>query len=335
MNPQPTTSNSLHCWSEYDQVDPKLSGLYSKGKLAQWNGEVSIDWDQPVDPSSPLHAAAFPMLNLPLFRRLSPSQLDELTARFTCLALSQIVHGEQGALLVASRLVTIAPDFDTKLYASTQTVDEARHVEVFSRYLRRCGDIAPLAPRLGAFLDSVIASRSWLEMMIGMQIIVEGAALSSFHVYRQSTRDPLLAQILGKIIQDEARHVGFGSTQLRNSLHEMSDDEKEELADYAYESVMMFARTRYESFRASEDLLNEFGFTMDEVMRDAAIRIRESGQPLADPSRDGITGFILPTLRRLGLLTDRVEKKFDSAKLPPIMVSSLFDALDMLIIEDI
>ncbi|HVQ09444.1 MAG TPA: ferritin-like domain-containing protein [Allosphingosinicella sp.] len=330
MTDELSAPSSLHHWSGYEPSDPKLIALYSKGKTLQWNADTEIDWDQPIDPSSPLHAAAFPLLDLPIFRRLSPTELDHLTEKLTRLALSQIIHGEQGALMVASRLVSIAPDYETKLYAATQTVDEARHVEVFGRYLRRCGGIVPLAPGFGAFLDKVIDADSWLTMVIGMQIIVEGAALSSFHTYRRRSREPLLTGILDRVIRDEARHVGFGSTYLRNNLSEMSDDEREHLADYAYDTVMMFARTRHESFRQSEGILSEFGFSLDEVLHSAAERLQSGEGALADPARDGITEFILPTLTRLGVLTERVKEKFASARLPPIMVSTLLDELDIL-----
>jgi 1,2-phenylacetyl-CoA epoxidase catalytic subunit len=330
MTDKLSASGSLHQWSGYEPSDPKIIALYAKGKALQWNADVELDWDQPVDPSSPLHAGAFPLLDLPVFQRLSSAQLDQLTAKLTRLTLSQIIHGEQGALMVASRLVSIAPDYEAKLYAATQTVDEARHVEVFGRYLKRCGGIVPLAPGFGAFLDKVIDADSWLNMMIGMQIIVEGAALSSFHAYRRRSREPLLSGILDRVIRDEARHVGFGSTYLRNTLGEMSDDERECLADYAYDAVMLFARTRHESFRQSEVFLNEFGFSLDEVLHSAAARLESGGAALADPARDGITEFILPTLTRLGVLTDRVKEKFASARLPPIMASSLLDELDML-----
>jgi hypothetical protein len=133
-------------WSGYDASNPRLIALYAKGKVLQWDGGVAIDWDRPVDPGAPVHAEAFPLLALPIFTRLGPSQRDALTATFMEGALSQFLHGEQGALMVASRLVGACPDYEAKLYAATQTMDEARHVEVFGRYLQRCGTIQPVDP---------------------------------------------------------------------------------------------------------------------------------------------------------------------------------------------
>ena len=46
------------------------------------------------------------------------------------------MHGEQGALLCTAKIVETVPWIDAKYYAATQVMDEARHVEVFSRVPR-------------------------------------------------------------------------------------------------------------------------------------------------------------------------------------------------------
>lgn len=328
-----STFGGQHRWSGYEPSNAKLLAFYAKGKTHQWNAEQEIDWNQEIDPSSPLHASAFPLLDLPVFGKLSSAQFERVTAGFTRLALSQILHGEQGALMVASKLVSITPDYETKLFAATQAVDEARHVEIFGRYLQRCGGVLPLGPNLEAFLDQVIDSRLWLRIMIGMQIVVEGAALSSFHVYRRRSRDPLLASILERVVRDEARHVGFGSTYLRNILCDMSEDEREELEDYTYDTVMMYARTRQETFRQSEPIFNEVGLALGDVLQSAAERLRGGAKVMADPARDGITEYVLPTLAGLGLMSERVRSKFVGARLQPIMASSLFNELETLTVS--
>ena len=67
--------------------------------------------------------------------------------------LSQFLHGEQGALLVASQLVSCAPTYQAKLYAASQAFDEARHVEAFSRYIQtRSKLMYPVGTGLKAFL---------------------------------------------------------------------------------------------------------------------------------------------------------------------------------------
>jgi hypothetical protein len=321
-------------WTGFVPTDAKLVALYGKGKALQWDAAAALDWERPIDPAAPLHAAAFPILELPIFQRLSAAQRDQLMARFTQAALSQFLHGEQGALLVASSLVGAAPDYEAKLYAATQTMDEARHVEVFARYLRRCGDILPVDPSLQAFLDTVLGAASWAQMLIGMQVIVEGAALSSFHAYRARVRDPLLGELLDGVIRDEARHVGFGTLYLRHHIAALHPDEREQLADHAYTAVMTFDRTRADSLKSSRAAFEEVGVSAADVMRDAAAWLAAGHQPRADWSRDGITEFILPTLSRLGVLTPRVEQRFARARLTPSMTSPLMQQLRALVDDD-
>src|SRR5690606_283605 len=117
-------------------------------------------------------------------------------------------HGEQGALLVASQLVSCAPSFNAKLYASSQTFDEARHVEVFSRFIQqKIGFIYPVSASLKSILDKVLTDPRWDLKFIGMQILIEGLALGAFNTIKATTMDPVLRQILSLVIRDEARHV--------------------------------------------------------------------------------------------------------------------------------
>ncbi len=61
------------------------------------------------------------------------------------------MHGEQGAMMTAAKIVETVPWIDAKYYASTQTMDEARHTEVFAKYLRtKLGDAYPMSPFLKA-----------------------------------------------------------------------------------------------------------------------------------------------------------------------------------------
>jgi hypothetical protein len=321
----------LQQWCGYEADDDKLFALYSKGKVLQWDAERALDWGRAVDPGAPVHAEAFPLLSLPIFERLSAAQREQLTAKLMEGALSQFLHGEQGALMVASCLVGLCPDYEAKLYAATQTMDEARHVEVFGRYLKRCGSIQPVDPSLRRFLEMILGASSWLEMLIGMQVIVEGAALSSFHAYRQRIRDPLLGDVLDGVIRDEARHVGFGTLYLRDAVAGMSDDERETVADFAYATVIAFSETRRDSLKSSSSALADVGITLDAVLRDGAEWLKSGKAPRRDTTKDGITEFILPTLRRIGVLTPRIAEKFAQARIPAAATSPLLDQLDALV----
>ncbi len=322
-----------HQWADYVVANEKLVALYGKGKALQWDAAEALDWSQPIVPGAPVHVEAFPLLSLPLFTRLSETTREQLTAGFMEAALSQFLHGEQGALMVASKLVTLCPDYEAKLYAATQTMDEARHVEVFARYVARCGTIQPIDSALSTFLETVLGAASWLELLIGMQIVVEGAALSSFHLYRQKTKDPLLGQLLDGVIRDEARHVGFGTLHLRDQLEAMSEDDREGIAEFAYTTVMAFSELRRNSLRGSTAVLERAGIALNDVLRDAARWLQQGNAAPQDSTRDGITDFILPTMRRMGLLTPRIIEKFAAARLPASPTSALVAQLDTLVEE--
>ena len=130
--------------------------------------------------------------------------------------LSQFIHGEQGALLCTAKIVETVPWIDAKYYAATQVMDEARHVEVFSRYLdEKLSGHYPINAHLGLLLDEIIGDSRWDMTYLGMQIMVEGLALAAFGFIHATTTEPLLKQLLRYVMADEARHVAFGVLSLQ------------------------------------------------------------------------------------------------------------------------
>ena len=151
--------------------------------------------------------------------------------------LSQFLHGEQGALVCTAKIVETVPWYDAKLYASTQVVDEARHVEVFARYLdEKLGGGYPINAHLGLLLDDIIKDSRWDFTYLGMQIMVEGLALAAFGYLHQLTGEPLLKQLLRYVMSDEARHVAFGVLSLKEVYDGMSDTEIMDRQEFAYEA---------------------------------------------------------------------------------------------------
>src|SRR5690606_6061562 len=88
--------------------------------------------------------------------KLSAAQQETFNAKNSAWILSQLLHGEQGALMVAGELIAAVPDYEAKLYAASQAMDEARHVEVFARYIRKLDDIYPVQPTLKAILRDIM-----------------------------------------------------------------------------------------------------------------------------------------------------------------------------------
>ena len=140
--------------------------------------------------------------------------------------LSQFMHGEQGALLCTAKIVETVPWIDAKYYASTQVMDEARHVEVFAKYLDdKLSGHYPINAHLKLLLDDIVNDSRWDMTYLGMQIMVEGLALAAFGFIHQLTTEPLLKQLLRYVMSDEARHVAFGVLSLKEYYAELSEAE--------------------------------------------------------------------------------------------------------------
>ncbi len=227
------------CWQfGYDISQEKLENLYRKAKQAQWDAEQQLDWSVEIDPSKPIidEQRNF-FLRMPFFKRLSQTQRTIFAAHATAQLLSQFLHGEQGALMTASALTHAVPDYDAKLYCATQAMDEARHVEVYNRYINKLAIIYPISPWLKELIDATLSANLYAKIMVGMNMVVEGLALAAFHNMRRDTACPLLRSLTEYVLRDESRHVAFGNVYLRATLATMHPDEREDVAQFAFEAV--------------------------------------------------------------------------------------------------
>ncbi len=296
-----TPLSGSYNWS-YEDCDDKIRKLYELGKKLNWNASTDVDFARtyPRD-RSPIADGLNPFDGYPPYEALSPADKVEFAWHQQAWTLSQFLHGEQGALLVASQLVSCAPTYDAKLYAGSQTFDEARHVEVFSRYLfDKVGFMYPINPNLKALLDKVLTDERWDLKFIAMQIIIEGLALAAFRTVRMSTLDPLLGDIVDLVIRDEARHVAFGVTYLEKFVRSLTPSERQERAQFAYEACVVM-RERL----VATEVFEHFGWDVEEARRvalDAEIMQR---------FRTFLFTRVIPNLKRVGLLTESVRPLYD------------------------
>src|SRR5207245_5023356 len=173
------------------------------------------------------------LLGTDMWNRMTKSERATLRRHLQAQQLSQFMHGEQGALLCASKIVQQVPSIDAKFYAATQVMDEARHVEVYARLLHEKFELAyPITPTLKAMLDSTISDRRWDMTYLGMQILIEGLALAAFQRIRDTAKNPLAASVNAYVMQDEARHVAFGRLALRDYYPQLSQAERDEREEF-------------------------------------------------------------------------------------------------------
>jgi hypothetical protein len=287
---------------DYREQMPDLRNLYGKGKRSQWDVDTKLDWSIDVDPESEnTPNELLPIFGTRLWDRLDKKrELPKLRRLMTGWVLSNFLHGEQGALFAAAQLVCAAPNTDAKLYAATQAMDEARHVEAYDRYLReKIETTFPISPHLSQLLDEILREPRWDMKYLGMQIMVEGLALASFGMIMQTTNEPLLRDIVTMIHQDEARHVAFGVIALKGTYDEMSEAELRDREDFIVDA----SRLMHDRFMF-EEVWQHMGMPVDECIE--AVKQSESQKMF----RQLLFSKIVPNVKRLGLLTPRVREGF-------------------------
>ena len=284
---------------DYTIQDNRIKKLYELGKELNWNSNMDINWDRPVvhlDEPPPIFWDDYE----PYIKMSDKEKLRFLRHR-QAWSMSQFLHGEQGALLVASQLTSCAPTYNAKLYAASQTFDEARHVESFNRYVQsRMELMYPIGNALKSILDKILTDPRWDLKFIGMQLIIEGLALAAFRTSRDLTPDPVLKDMLDLIIRDEARHVTFGINYLEEFVTTLSKKEIEERAQFAYEACYL-SKERLVSIEVYE----HFGWNVEDARQfQLSSEIMQTFQKL-------LFQRVMPNLKRIGLLTDSIRPKFE------------------------
>jgi hypothetical protein len=296
--------DTIFTW-DYSLARPQLRKLYEKAKTGQWNGSTDLDWNTSVDIEKTITADQLligsgidPSLyaNTPL-AKWNDKEWLEFGIESRRWTLSQFLHGEQGALICTAKIVETVPWYDAKLYASTQVVDEARHVEVFARYLdEKMGGMYPVNAHLKMLLDDIIKDSRWDMTYLGMQIMIEGLALAAFGYLHELTGEPLLKKLLRYVMSDEARHVAFGVLSLKEAYEDMTDAEIKDRQEFAFEaSIRMRDR-----------------FLQQEVWERMGVKPRDVVPiTINDPTRKFFQQLlfakIVPNCKKLGLL-DRNDK---------------------------
>ena len=292
---------------DYEPTHAELETLYETAKKNQWNGSTAIDWSHRPGAAGRVLNVQVAFAGTNFFARLTPEEQKEVEIRVSAWRLSQFLHGEQGALVVCGQLVNSIPELDAKLYASTQVVDEGRHVEVFERYVKKLHKIYPVDPLLKTVLDEILATNLWELKLLGMQMIVEGLAIAAFNLMRKQTADPTLAQLLDYVLQDEGRHVNFGYFALRRSIPDMAPVKREYLEDFTFRVCdAMYARDERTGFQSIKTVWNELGWDGDAIWRDTIAHSQTTKAFNSFLFHDNL----MPRLVRLGLISPRVEPRY-------------------------
>jgi hypothetical protein len=311
-----TAMEAIYNWN-YDPEIDQLRQLYAKALELQWVGLRDLDWERGVDAEAftkTFSLGGMPITETRFWSKLPLETRWEVARRSACFMLSNFLHGEQGALMVAGQLVSAVPHSDGKFYAATQTMDEARHVEVFAAYVKLLDEVYPISPGLKKLLDGVLSAESWTLKAVGMQVVTEGLALYSFRDMRNQTQEPLLKQLLTYVSRDEARHTGYGIKYLSHVVPALSEREKAEIEDFAFECARLLIdqRAGYSMRETVMQLWADAGVDPKEAFTEMARERELIARAIAERGgRMGpISGFVIPTLRSIGLYSERIEAHF-------------------------
>jgi hypothetical protein len=292
--------DTIFTWDYEKGARPKLNKLYEKAKNAQWNGETDLPWEIDVDQEKLAmeaaaaqggFAAGFDVTGTPC-EKWGDKEWMQFSIESQNWTLSQFLHGEQGALVCTAKIVESVPWIDAKYYAATQVMDEARHVEVFAKYLdEKLSGHYQINAHLQMLLDDIVSDSRWDMTYLGMQIMIEGLALAAFGFARELTPDPLLKQLLRYVMADEARHVAFGVLSLQEYYADLSAAELRERQEFAFEAAVRM-RDRF----LQQEVLDRMGLDPKQILP----------LVLQDPNRPAFQALlfskIVPNCRKLGLL---------------------------------
>ena len=295
----------LFSW-RYERERAQLIGLYNKATASQWSAVTDLDWSAEVDPARVLDEDP-PLLKLARAAATLPGsplahwgeqEFAALNVELFKSQLSQFVHGEQGAMMTAAKLVETVPWIDAKYYAATQTMDEARHTEVFSRYLNeKVGDIYPMGPYLQGQIFGLLEDKRWDIAYLGMQIIIESLALGAFGDLLRNTSEPLLRKLLRYVMADEARHVAFGIVSLGEYYSELTEAELKERQEFILENTL---RTQARS--GMPEVWERMGVSLETVMPVLTEAAQSVGHHPFVAFRRAFFSKLVPNVRKLGLL---------------------------------
>ena len=293
-------ADAIFTWDYEKGQRPALNKLYEKAKVSMWNGQTDLDWSIDVDQEAVVANNAmqngFFEQNMDLSGTSMENWDDDKWLEFGVHSqnwlLSQFMHGEQGALVCTAKIVETVPWIDAKYYASTQVMDEARHVEVFAQYLdTKLSGHFPINAHLKMLLDDIIEDSRWDMTYLGMQIMVEGLALAAFGFMHQMTTEPLLKNLLRYVMSDEARHVAFGVLSLKEFYDDLSDAELRERQEFAFEAAV-----RMRDRMLQQEVWEHMGVSPKEALQ-ATMQA-----PERQMFQSMLFAKIVPNCKKLGLL---------------------------------
>jgi hypothetical protein len=265
-----------------------------------------LDFAQPfdLDRDPVVSLERFPELNCAATAHLDDGRKIRLANEIQRWNLSNILHGEQGALSLSASLCDILLDPGAQEYAANQTREEARHVAAFGRYIAvRWGTPYPVGQLLGEFLSDIVATPLVYKKLIGMQMLLEGLAMGAFATLHAHARDPLLKRLVQLVMTDEAFHHKFGKIWADRTLPKLSATEHERVEDWTAQvfETLLF---NLSSLAQRGYIYEKFGLD-PKVLRASVREAFGGGRKRAMRESTNIFRVLVKTLFKAGIVTER------------------------------
>ena len=290
---------------EYGSAISELRALYEKGKRNQWNATDDVDWSIPISKDEWIGEPRMSRM-ASLLAHLGADEATCKAAMFDEMAyvVSQLLHGEQAALQICGQLTNACPTTDEKYYAAQQAADEARHTEVLARFLsEKMGTIYPISPVNKLLLDKLLSAEGYYKKTLGMQTLFEGIAMAMLDAMSTYLTHPLFVDIMQRVKLDESRHAAFGVLTMRRAVREISEEQRAELEDWAFQVLEVLNGNQQ---LAMMRLLGpKYGIDAERWVRGM---LRH--QQWSDFNSYTYMHTVIPNLTRMGLITERTAPKY-------------------------
>jgi hypothetical protein len=304
---------------DYSVQAPDMRRLYENAKRDQWNVSKDIDWSTPVDLDRGVFAdGLIDGYGSPVWEKLDRKTQRELNVEFSCWRISQLLHGEEGAMLACSQLVDMVPTNDAKFFQSTQVVDEARHAEVLSRYLtEKCGGrIYPMNRNVKHLFDYLLGQGKWFIKTVGLQLVAETFAVGLFRMLAETSQDPLLQTISKKILADESRHMGFSVLGLPDTIASLSKSDLRELEDFTAEACRLVLRGQF-----PREAFDRVGLSEHDIKEVERVRVENAKSNdyayFRQTFRREMYTQVVSNMKKVGLMTERTAENLRKLGIDP------------------
>ncbi len=317
---------------DYDVHASDMRRLYENAKRDQWNASRDIDWNQPVNLEGGIFAdGMIDGYGSTFWNKLDTKQQRDLNVEFSCWRLSQLLHGEEGAMLACSQLVDMVPTNDAKFFQSTQVVDEARHTEVLARYLKeKCGGrIYPMSSNIKLLFDYLLGQGKWFIKTAGLQLIAETMAVGVFRMIGETSPDPVLRSISKRILTDESRHMGFSVLGLPEMLQSLSPSDLHELEDFTAEACRLVMRGQF-----AKEAFETLGFSSSDIeeVKKARVEAARSNdfELFRQTFRREMYTQLVSNIKKVGLMTERTAENLRKLGIDPSLDGRAYSLEDQL-----